>query len=193
MKIVFNKCLYCGKAIPKGKECYFDSIHLICENCCDSVSDLDLSKKLNAELGNDQAEGDPTFVDGKQGYKDNNEVSNMYNTSLFEDLSELTKKFKTTDSKNNLKISEESTNYEETSVWIGYVRILAWLIFAFIALAGLIMGATFMNQNALMGLVIIIGGGVLAFSTVAGLMIFLDLARDVSEIKRLLRTKNKNK
>ncbi|MCL1810339.1 MAG: zinc ribbon domain-containing protein [Clostridiales bacterium] len=80
------------------------------------------------------------------------------------------------------------------SFWISGMRIIAWVCAGLIVLGGLItfitMAASYYGSGA-MGFFVFLASIVAAFISVAAIMIFLDLARDVSEIKiALLKKQN---
>lgn len=76
------------------------------------------------------------------------------------------------------------------SFWITGMRIFAWIFAGLIVLSGFIsfvaMTVSYYG-NGLVGFLTFLSSVVVAFLCVAGMMIFLDLARDVSEIKAELR------
>ena len=73
-----------------------------------------------------------------------------------------------------------------TNIWITLVKVMAWITFGFIVLAGLIVGIVTMFVNALSGLIIIIGGVVVGFLSVAWMMIVLNWAQDTAAIRAKL-------
>ena len=70
------------------------------------------------------------------------------------------------------------------SIWIAGMQIFAWIAFCGIIIGGTILA--FQVGNFGIGVLIFVGSVIVAFLTVALLMIFLDLAKDISDIKRYL-------
>ena len=78
------------------------------------------------------------------------------------------------------------------SFWITGLRVFAWLLFAGTVITGLIIGIGMINRGAAgIGLLVILGSLIAAFLSVAGIMVFLDMALDISEIKHVLRNNKK--
>jgi len=77
------------------------------------------------------------------------------------------------------------------SFWISGMKIIAWVFFALIIIGGLVgfIGSAIAGGGGL-GLLMFIGSIIFAFLAVASIMIFLDMARDVSEIKNELKKQN---
>jgi hypothetical protein len=80
------------------------------------------------------------------------------------------------------------------NVWISGMKIIAWIAFIGIILCGVLLGVSLGQGSAAIGFVVFIASVIVAFLSVAMLMIFLNLAQDVStltkdasEIKQLLR------
>ena len=88
--------------------------------------------------------------------------------------------------------------------WITLLRVFAWILFAAICLWGLIAGGAMMGNASyyrpelgFLGLLLMAASVLVAFVSVAGIMIFLDLAKNVAnsattlaEILRELRSRN---
>ena len=71
-----------------------------------------------------------------------------------------------------------------TSWWIRGMRIFAWIAFFGIIIIGLVISVPFWEDNAShIGFVIIMGSFIAAFLLVAILMIFLEMAEDIKEIR----------
>lgn len=76
-----------------------------------------------------------------------------------------------------------------SSGWISLLRVIAWISFGGILIAGIAMGSS-MFQGA-MAVFIIIGAIILAFVSIAVEMIFLDMAADTRRIRELLERDKK--
>ena len=86
---------------------------------------------------------------------------------------------------------EDNSTRNETGSgngWISGMRAIAWIIFAIIILFGILfaIGEGF-SESFILGFLIFLGSVLVAFLFVAGLMVFLNMAQDVSEIKQILR------
>lgn len=68
------------------------------------------------------------------------------------------------------------------NLWIAGMKIFAWIVFAGIIIAGIVMA--FMSNSGGIGFLIFLISVILAFLSVATLMIFLNLAQDVLKIKQ---------
>jgi len=84
------------------------------------------------------------------------------------------------------------------SFWISGMKVFAWIAFVGIIIAGIVFAVQVGKYSGGMGLLIFIGSVIVAFLSVAMLMIFLNLAQDVSritsdisQIKQMLRKKSK--
>jgi len=72
-------------------------------------------------------------------------------------------------------------NYIQSgSIWISGLRIVAWLLFAMVLIAGIIIGVLI---GDVIGILIFFASIPLAFLSIAGLMTYLDIASDISVIK----------
>ena len=69
----------------------------------------------------------------------------------------------------------------DRNFWINGLRIIAWIVFAIIILSSIILG--FASNSFGLFFVYIISGFVIAFLSVASIMIFLNAAEDIAEIK----------
>ena len=77
-----------------------------------------------------------------------------------------------------------SQNMQESgSFWISGMKFFAWFCFLSIIIAGAVISVQPEN------FVILLASVAVAFVSIAGIMIFLDMARDVSEIKNILKNK----
>ena len=76
---------------------------------------------------------------------------------------------------------------QANSFWIIGVRAFAWFVLILIVVGSVIL-AIQANGN---GALIFIGYTIMAFLFVALLMVFLDMAQNISDIKQILLTKNK--
>jgi len=90
------------------------------------------------------------------------------------------------DSSNTGTKQSNLNNYKAASsdVWISGMRIAAWLMFIGIIIAGIVVAV--FTRHIGIGLLIILGSAIVAFFTVAGIMIYLNLADNVLQIRRLL-------
>jgi len=80
------------------------------------------------------------------------------------------------------------------SFWIKGMKILAWIIFVLGIIGGFVLaisagraGWGSFSFGAFLG--VLLGSWLLSFLSVAGIMIFLDMARDMSKIKQMMRKK----
>jgi len=93
-------------------------------------------------------------------------------------------------------VSEGKVVFEKMqsgSFWISIMRIFAWVVLGLFVLAGLSffissIGSYFIGTG--MGFLVFIGSILFGLLSVASIMIFLDLAKDVSEIKNELKRMN---
>ena len=72
------------------------------------------------------------------------------------------------------------------SIWISGMRIIAWISFVAVIIGGIVLGV---EIGGGMGFITFIAALIIGFISVAGTMIFLDMALDISEIKRTLKNK----
>jgi len=72
-------------------------------------------------------------------------------------------------------------SYSDSSVWIKGLRILTWLLFFFIIIIGICAGVVL--NDFPMFLVCLLGSSILAFLSVAFIMIILDVAEDIRQIR----------
>lgn len=79
--------------------------------------------------------------------------------------------------------------FYETSIWIKGLRAITWIMFIAIIIAGLCLGIA-VDEGFLIGFLFFLGGIVTAFFTSAGMMIFLDMVSDISEIKQTLKSRS---
>ena len=70
------------------------------------------------------------------------------------------------------------------SFWITGMKVIAWIAFAGIIITGIVLAVIVGGYSGGTGFLIFIGSVILAFLSIAMLMIFLNLAQDVSKIKR---------
>ena len=83
-----------------------------------------------------------------------------------------------------------SGNLSYTSSWATLLRGVIYIFLAIEIIASLIGGIALIgNGQAVLGLVVIVMGCIMAFISVAGIMVFLDMAVDVSKIRQLLEKK----
>ena len=67
--------------------------------------------------------------------------------------------------------------------WITGMKVITWILFGIISLAGLIAGGLMLENDLVIALACIFGGPAAAFLITAKTMIFLNLAQDVKDIK----------
>ena len=72
------------------------------------------------------------------------------------------------------------------------MRVFAWLIFLVIIIGGIVSAVNFAEQKAGIAAIVVIGSFIMAFLSVAGIMIFLDLARNVMLMKEKLCSKKED-
>jgi len=92
----------------------------------------------------------------------------------------------------DLHSKKTSSGSSSNSFWISGMRAFALITFFVIILGGIIMSVEFWEDTPFLGFGIVIGSFVLAFLSVGFIMIFLDMASDISEIKTILKN-NKQK
>lgn len=80
---------------------------------------------------------------------------------------------------------------ENTSVWISGLRAAAWINFFTIISIGIIIAFTFFNDYIGIAFLVTIFSILIAFFSVAGIMIFLNIAQHIAEIRNELRSKNR--
>lgn len=85
-------------------------------------------------------------------------------------------------------ITQDLTEVVE-SIWIIGMRITAWLCSSIGVIAGTVAAIKMSNGNPGIIFLGFFGSAAVAFASVAGLMVFLDMARDISEIKTILKRK----
>ena len=76
--------------------------------------------------------------------------------------------------------------------WIKGMKIITWFVFFCIILAGLVVSFVFsilIKDSTGMVILILVSSIILAFASVATLMIFLNLATDISIIRQILQNK----
>ena len=89
------------------------------------------------------------------------------------------------------RIKSESEHSHAGSFWITGMKVFAWIAFFGISIAGLFFATQVGNQNTGMGVLIFLASLIVAFLSIAILMIFLNMARDLSEIKNFLQNRRK--
>jgi hypothetical protein len=77
---------------------------------------------------------------------------------------------------------------KSVSFWVKGMKILVWIVFVVGIIGGLILAIA--SGNIGIFIVTLLGSWLGSFLAVAGMMIFLDMARDLSEIKAILRSKH---
>lgn len=83
-----------------------------------------------------------------------------------------------------------SGNLSYTSSWATLLRGVIYIFLAIEIIASLIGGIALIGSGqAVLGLVVIVLGCIMAFISVAGIMVFLDMAVDVSKIRQLMERK----
>ncbi|SFC51757.1 hypothetical protein [Clostridium uliginosum] len=88
------------------------------------------------------------------------------------------------------KITQALDNPKYGNMWISGLKLIAKVEFAIITIASFILGFIEMTQRGgsfLIGLLIIALGLALAFISVAVMMVFLNMAQDISEINSKLK------
>lgn len=132
---------------------------------------------------------------------DDNEVTSFLketidaNSSIVAEMESRQKKSKPIDmSKKQDYFSDrqsESGNNQGGSIWISIMKTVTWISFFAIIIAGIVLAVIIGQESAGIGFLIFLISVVAAFLSVAGMMIFLDMARDLSEIKATLKNKKK--
>ena len=96
-------------------------------------------------------------------------------------------------------ISQKEINNHEQSIlpqntssgWIKGLKIGAWITVVVIIIYGIVTGLAAFEEDAMTGIIIIIVSPITAFSAVALIMVFLDMAEDIKAIRN--NTQNKEK
>lgn len=73
------------------------------------------------------------------------------------------------------------------SVWINGLKVAAWVIFAFIFIAGFFWG---FDVGEAKGVLIAVSSFAVAFFVLSGMMVYIDMAADIREIKERMQNKN---
>ena len=82
---------------------------------------------------------------------------------------------------------------KSASSWIDLMRIIAWISFGGIIIAGIAIGAMIgVTGEGFLAFIIFIGSIILAFVSIAAEMIFLDMAADMRRIRELLERNEKS-
>lgn len=87
------------------------------------------------------------------------------------------------------------SNYTPSStVWITGLKVIAWIVFIAIIIGGIALGMAISStytsgEEAAVFLICFFVSLVIGFATVAGVMVFLNLAQDVHDIKHMLKKK----
>ena len=76
---------------------------------------------------------------------------------------------------------------KKESIWIAGMRIVAWISFIVTIIGGLIAGIG--TGSGGMAVLAVFIASISGFIVLAGIMIFLNIATDISEIKRILKNK----
>jgi ABC-type multidrug transport system fused ATPase/permease subunit len=79
---------------------------------------------------------------------------------------------------------------ENTSIWISGLRTAAWIYFFTVIAIGLSISLVF-NDNVGIAFLVMVFSFLLAFMSVAGVMIFLNIAQHIAEIRNELTSKNR--
>jgi len=96
----------------------------------------------------------------------------------------------TEDSHSRYKNSSPTVNIHRESFWILLSRIFAWLIFFLIIVSGACYAFVAIANNIGVAILIFLGSVVGAFAAIALIMVFIDLAWDVSVIRHIFETNN---
>jgi len=78
----------------------------------------------------------------------------------------------------------------KSSIWIKGMRIFAWIAFIAVIIGGIAISVRFWEDNAAIGFVIVLGSFIVAFLSVAMIMIFLDMAEDIKAIRNNTQKKD---
>ena len=73
--------------------------------------------------------------------------------------------------------------------WISAMRVCAWISFAIILIGGVVLA--YQSGSVLQGSIIFLGSVLVAFLSIAGITIFLKMAKDIREIKNSLNKDGK--
>lgn len=89
--------------------------------------------------------------------------------------------------KYNKQLNQIDNKISSGSVWINGLKVAAWVIFAFIFIAGFFWG---FDVGEAKGVLIAVSSFAVAFFVLSGMMVYIDMAADIREIKELMKNKN---
>ena len=92
-------------------------------------------------------------------------------------------------SASNKNQQDNITNQNSTSGWITGMKIIAWITFVSVIIGGFILSAPFWKYEAGFGFVILLISCVVAFISIGFIMIFLDIAEDIKDIRNNIKNK----
>jgi hypothetical protein len=81
-------------------------------------------------------------------------------------------------------ITSSSTNF-----WISGLRLFAWIVFFVIIIVSFVYGRMF---DGTIGILIVLAGFIIAFLSIAGIMVYLGMAKDLIAIRKNLCKSDKN-
>lgn len=111
------------------------------------------------------------------------------NADVVEELAEKAERKRSVSVRQKDYFSERENMGNTSSGWTAGLRIAAWSMFIVIIFAGLIYGVQSFRYSVGTGFVIIISSAIAAFLCVAGLMVFLELADNIRDIRNQISKK----
>jgi len=110
------------------------------------------------------------------------------NSGVIKELEDKKIKSEPVNTTNKRDYFSERQSAEETegdgSFWISGMKVFAWIAFTGIIISGIVIANQVGENSGGMGFLTFVGSVILAFLSVAMLMIFLNLAQDVSMMKK---------
>lgn len=178
-----KKCCICGREItldnppillPYGAEV---SSHLCneCEKCIEVLetdSGISVKRKAKNYLS--------TYFKNIKSTEVLNQLQSIIEESLPQETKTYSENYQSGSSAHNQRVSH-------STIWISGLRILAWLMFIAIIITGIALGVIIGGDgDAGIGFLIFLASVIVAFLSVAGMMIYLDIASNIIIITKKL-------
>ena len=114
------------------------------------------------------------------------------NASAVEELESKKEKAKPVAQRQKDYFTKPSDDTAASTGWISGMKIIAWFLFIATVIAGFCIASPYFGySNGGVGLVIVLLSITIAFLEIGGLMVFLNLASDTKEIRRILEKKDR--